>query len=327
MDEEQLISVIIPVYNCAAYLSECLDSILNNTYRRLEVVCVNDGSTDASLDILNDYAARDSRVVVINQENQGVSTARNVGMQAAKGEWFSFVDSDDAVNCCFFENLMTTWREFEETPDVVVCGRIWHEAERLPDTCEVISSDTPDCLVDWDARCQDIVCWGFMWGKIYHRRIIEGYYVPKDLALSEDTYFNVMLIMGRGAELQMARSDKALYYYRRNTQSSSFRHAPYRKIDTYSRMIEETPSMPVKPCRALSYEISAVQVNSLRMWIIDFNGDREKYRQCNDLLSRCLSQWRHSGFLSKRNFFQYGKYLFFYYFPHAVNLLRRVIRH
>ena len=93
-----LISVIIPVYNVEAYLPRCLDSVIQNTYRNLEIICVDDGSTDGSPEILRDYAQRDARITVITKENGGVSSARNAGLDRATGEFVAFIDSDDFVH-------------------------------------------------------------------------------------------------------------------------------------------------------------------------------------------------------------------------------------
>lgn len=90
-----LISVIIPAYNVEEYIRECLDSVVNQTFEDIEIICVNDGSTDSSLDILNEYAANDSRITVITQENKGLSGARNTGLRNASGEYVYFIDSDD----------------------------------------------------------------------------------------------------------------------------------------------------------------------------------------------------------------------------------------
>lgn len=97
-----MISIIVPVYNTAPYLPQCLDSLVNQTYRDIEIICVNDGSTDNSPDILKAYAERDSRILVIHQENLGLSDARNKGLESARGEWVMFVDSDDWIgtDCC-----------------------------------------------------------------------------------------------------------------------------------------------------------------------------------------------------------------------------------
>lgn len=91
------ISAIVPVYNTEKYLDECLNSIENQTLKDIEIICVNDGSTDNSLKILESHASRDDRIKIINQENQGVSVARNAGIEAATGEYISFIDSDDLL--------------------------------------------------------------------------------------------------------------------------------------------------------------------------------------------------------------------------------------
>lgn len=102
MQEEVKISIIIPVYNVEKYLHECLDSIINQTFTDIEIICVDDGSTDKSSEILEEYEQKDKRFTVISQPNKGVSAARNRGMQQAKGKYIMFVDSDDyiASNAC-----------------------------------------------------------------------------------------------------------------------------------------------------------------------------------------------------------------------------------
>ena len=87
-----LISVIVPVYNVERYLRKCLDSIINQTFSNIEIICVNDGSKDSSLSIIKEYAARDKRIVVVDKENGGLSSARNAGLDIARGDYISFVD-------------------------------------------------------------------------------------------------------------------------------------------------------------------------------------------------------------------------------------------
>jgi glycosyltransferase involved in cell wall biosynthesis len=106
MSENPLVSVIIPVYNTAPYLCCCLDSVVGQTLREIEIICVNDCSTDTSLDILRDYEKRDARVKVLDfSQNQGESAARNAAMAVAQGEYIGFVDSDDYVDLDFYEKL------------------------------------------------------------------------------------------------------------------------------------------------------------------------------------------------------------------------------
>ena len=99
------VSVILPVYNVAPYLKDCLNSLINQTLIDIEFICINDGSTDNSLEILNEYAAKDNRFVVVSQENQGQGVARNEGVELAKGEYIQFIDPDDWIELNMLETL------------------------------------------------------------------------------------------------------------------------------------------------------------------------------------------------------------------------------
>ena len=107
MMPQPLISVIIPIYNAAPYLERCLDSICNQTYRNLEIILVDDGSTDNSLEICNRYAAKDKRIIAFHQSNKGVSSARNLGLEHATGGLISFVDADDKIDTGTYEKLVS----------------------------------------------------------------------------------------------------------------------------------------------------------------------------------------------------------------------------
>jgi len=101
-----LISIIIPVYNTALYLSECLESVYTQTLHDIEIICINDGSTDNSLQILKNFQHKDARIKIIDQKNAGVSAARNAGLQIATGTYAAFVDSDDTISSEFCETLV-----------------------------------------------------------------------------------------------------------------------------------------------------------------------------------------------------------------------------
>lgn len=113
------VSVIVPVYNVEGYLSECLDSLLNQTLPDVEIICVNDGSTDRSGEILNDYARKNSNIVLINQPNQGQSAARNNAVTRAKGKYITFVDSDDFVDSNMLQKMFQV-AEDNDCP-LVIC--------------------------------------------------------------------------------------------------------------------------------------------------------------------------------------------------------------
>ena len=113
------ISVIIPVYNVEKYLSQCLDSILNQTFKDFECICVNDGSTDKSLAILQEYVNKDDRIKIINQENKGLSGARNSALKIVNGKYITFIDSDDFVTIDYLEKLINIAEK--EDSDIVYC--------------------------------------------------------------------------------------------------------------------------------------------------------------------------------------------------------------
>lgn len=117
---EPLLSIIIPAFNIEKYISRCLDSLINQSYKNIEIIAVNDGSTDGTGDIINSYVKKDSRVKVINKENEGVSIARNTGIHLAKGDYIGFVDGDDTVDNEMFKILIKNAIDYDA--DISHCG-------------------------------------------------------------------------------------------------------------------------------------------------------------------------------------------------------------
>lgn len=114
------ISIIVPVYNSEKFLEKCINSIINQTLKDIEIIFINDGSTDKSLDILKSYELKDSRIKVLSQNNTGPSCARNNGLKIAKGEYVGFVDSDDWIDLDFYEKLYITAKKYDA--DISVAG-------------------------------------------------------------------------------------------------------------------------------------------------------------------------------------------------------------
>ena len=133
-----MISIIVPVYNTEKYLRRCIDSVLAQTYQDFELLLIDDGSKDSSGAICDEYAAQDARVRVFHKENGGVSSARNVGLDNARGEWITFVDADDWIESDMLELLL---RKGEETGADIVMGDLLFA---YPDR------DVPFLLPDWD---------------------------------------------------------------------------------------------------------------------------------------------------------------------------------
>lgn len=130
--ETPLVSVVLPIYNVSDYLSECLDSVINQTYRNLEIICVDDGSTDNCLDIIKRYSVKDDRIVILEKKNGGLSSARNFGLKKAKGEYVYFLDSDDKISDDYIYNmidaLFKSGRDFD-----IICNttitKIWDDCK------------------------------------------------------------------------------------------------------------------------------------------------------------------------------------------------------
>ena len=121
MDKNNIkISVIMPVYNAEKYLARALDSLVLQTYENLEIICVNDGSKDSSAKILEDYATRDKRIKVINQENQGAGAARNKGMTVMSGDYFTFIDSDDWLQLGAYRKFVNIIQKEERDIDILL---------------------------------------------------------------------------------------------------------------------------------------------------------------------------------------------------------------
>lgn len=117
----ELVSVIIPVYNASKYIEKCLESLLNQTYNNIEIICVDDGSTDNSLHILRQYNEKYTSIKVFHQENLGQSAARNLAVQQSIGGFLTFVDIDDYVSEVYIENLMNG---IEKETDIAISGGI-----------------------------------------------------------------------------------------------------------------------------------------------------------------------------------------------------------
>lgn len=166
------ISVIVPVYNVEKYLARCLDSIINQTLTDIEIICINDGSTDRSLEILKEFVQKEPRIKLIDQPNAGLSCARNAGMKVAQGEYIGFVDSDDWIDADFYEKLYAAAKKHDA--DVAcACIKTWRKFNRknimLRYKNEDVTSDIyrKFYLCDFPETCN-------VWNRIYRTSKLTG---------------------------------------------------------------------------------------------------------------------------------------------------------
>ena len=183
MEQMPKVSIIVPVYNVERYLRQCLDSLVDQTYQNIEIICVDDGSTDASSEILTEYALKNSKVRVIRQENSGLSVARNVGFSFATGKYVMYVDSDDWIDVCTCEKAvfkaeehaadLVMWpyiREFpnRSAPKVIFSEeKTFHAAE-----CRELQRRMVGLLGTELAHPENADALCTVWGKLYLRELI-----------------------------------------------------------------------------------------------------------------------------------------------------------
>ena len=180
----ELISVIVPVYNVKEYLVDCIESIVNQTYRNLEIILVDDGSTDGSSTICDEYGLKDKRIRIIHKVNGGLSSARNAGLDCANGAYISFVDSDDWLEQDFYRILYGAIKA--ANADIAVCGRyLVSEYGKEKMFC----SDEQNIFSRKEAL-REIFCLGLVdvaaWDKLYRRSVLDGVRFP-DGEINEDT--------------------------------------------------------------------------------------------------------------------------------------------
>lgn len=239
---ETRLSVIIPVYNAGEYLRECLDSVLAQSLLELEIICVDDGSTDGSAGILKDYAEKDRRVRVLRQENAGAGAARNLGIDSACGEFVAFIDADDWVEKNYCSELVQC--ADEHSADIVVC-----RAQRFDDTTgEPLSSDwmlkeqylpgkafTPEDIKKYIFQ----FTYGQVWDKLFRRDFLNVNAIRfPEIRAAEDTSFTYISLL---SAMRIAVQPSVLIHYRVNragTTSGSFAKYPDAPFTAFSLVYE-----------------------------------------------------------------------------------------
>lgn len=234
MEDTSKISIIVPVYNVEVYLPQCMDSLIYQTYSNLEIICVNDGSSDGSGDILQEYAARDSRVVVIEQENKGASVARNSALDISHGDYIMFVDGDDWIDLDTCEVAIKVATQHKA--DVVFWSYVREyrresKEKLMPiDDGAILQGDVARDLLH---RRQMGLVGGELahpeyadslvtvWGKLYRAELLRvsgaRFVDIRKIGTSEDAMFNLQMLKGISRAIYIKR---CLYHYRKDNTAS-----------------------------------------------------------------------------------------------------------
>lgn len=212
--EKELISIIVPVYNTEKYLRKCIESIINQTYKNIELILVNDGSTDNSGNICDEYAKTDSRIKVIHKENGGVSSARNTGLESAKGEWLVFVDGDDYISSDYCTVMLEKAKKNDA--ELVLCGykRVYENKEELINCQEEKQFNKREFLMKV-LNVQNSM--GFCHMKLISKKTIKNVRLNEKLSIAEDALFSMQLSQNINKAIFVP---KPLYNYRFNNNSA-----------------------------------------------------------------------------------------------------------
>ena len=273
-----MISVIIPVYNVEKYLSQCLESVIHQTYRDLEIIVIDDGSTDNGPRICDEFAERDNRIKVIHQKNGGAASARNAGLRIATGEYLAFVDSDDYLEANAYETMLGIMHR--TGADIVECAfcnefpdrtwnRVYFEKETLFSTVEYLKLYTDH----W-------IC-SLIWEKLYKRSLFEGIEFEEGHQIDDEffTYQGVMNVQ------TIVYNPTILYHYRmRSSGVMRDKTVAEKKMLDRLEYSSARREKVVKRFPELKQEYDETYLDSLLRWSKDRDATANVIREIQQLL-------------------------------------------
>lgn len=286
---EPLVSVILPIYNSKEYLEKCLKSVCGQTYRNLEIICIDDGSTDGSEVILDEFGKKDERIKIVHKENGGESSARNAGLRIMSGNYVGFVDCDDWIELQMYEKLVYAMQK----QDVDIVAATWYkDTEAVSQKIENNGKVKKEVfgrneLLNYIYQRDSYRGFAYMWNKLYRRELFydekgDLMLFPEDLVLGGDVLYLARLAFNSQRAYYI---DEGLYhYYQRSTSGCHTTDLAKRMdwIEAYKRVIEY----------AIKNEIN----EDILMWIKRFmayhssNVAELAYIQKNkEILERCIN--------------------------------------
>lgn len=312
--QTELISIIIPVYNAADFLKDCIESLINQSYKNLEIIAVNDGSTDNSLQILTKYKNKDKRIKIIEKANGGVSSARNAGLKAAVGRYIAFMDADDWADRRMYESLYNNL--VNSVADISVCGFKreynveYKNTEELKDKYSlksVILCDKKDIFEKLTDTRSKFYC--FLWNKLYKRELIENILFDESVPMSEDYLFNWNVFK----RAQRVIYTEAAFYHYRNDNNSATRNCPAKN---YSYAIGINEKMLSECDKTIYREIySNIVEDGIKLCIGGANSmirqkfDAEVYEQFNSYINRNMKYMKQKSIIGQIYYSTLGRIL------------------
>ncbi|WP_300343795.1 glycosyltransferase [uncultured Oscillibacter sp.] len=322
--KNDLISIVIPVYNVKGFLDECLESVLGQTYRDLEIILIDDGSTDGSGDVCDAYARRDGRIRVLHQRNQGVSAARNAALEIASGTFIGFVDPDDAILPEMYQTLHDA--AIRSSADIVQC-RSYQYAGKV----KILSgNDQTGLITDREEAIRLFFAGPITWTlptKLYRKHLFETLRFDTRLHRCEDAFLLYEIL--KREDLSFGLIDDVFYFYRQRSDSGSGLGSSEQMFAVLKQIEEDV--LPIYP--ALADQIWSTNVSS---YFAVFDQTlraskagpaeaalcRKFKRFCSSNLRKGAARILTNSAMSKRN---KCKALMIAYFPTATAWLIRII--
>ena len=217
---QPLISVVVPIYNVQKYVGKCIESLLRQTYTAYEIILVDDGSTDDSGKICDQYVEKDARIHVIHKANGGLSSARNAGMAVLRGEFLAFVDPDDWVESSYLDELAAPLLKDEKIDMVIGCFYLREDEQGVTISCGRKGAEGYLSMTERLQQMLDGVYWDeSLCGKVYRRSLFEDFSFTEMVQVGEDMYANWHLLQ-RAATVFYTPSQRYHYVLRRGSMTN-----------------------------------------------------------------------------------------------------------
>lgn len=295
MDQKQeLISIIIPVYNCAKYIQKCISSLQEQTYTNLEIIIVNDGSTDNSLDLCEALAVNDERIVIRSKLNTGVSDTRNIGIDIARGKYLAFIDADDYVEKDYIDKLY--YSLIQNNADIVCCGyrEILNEEnnEFIDQVKKRAEISDINKYIDIFVNERDFIS-SVIWGKLYKTSLVKGIKF-RNLGYGEDTLYLMEIWSNNPKTLFI---EYIGYHYVRHIDSAT--KTKTQNIQYYDDMLNSRYEIYKIYSKNSNEKIKTDIQNMYVRYILDtiygfkrYGSNRAMYLQCRSLVKKHIRKTR-----------------------------------
>lgn len=299
-----MLSIIVPVYNADKYLTRTLDSVLSQTLKDWECLLINDGSTDNSLSICEDYSARDKRFRVISQANAGVSAARNKGLLLAEGDHIAFLDADDVINPIMYEQLILALQTYGV--EMSSCGYVGEKKPQLKLYTKVKFDllERPIEYFDDDSKAVSA-----LWNKVFCKDVLKGLQFDANIRYSEDLLF-VLEVLARIEAIAITKA--VLYHYINYESSSTKQQGSYELWEGYVRATEMMyEQMLLSKCSEKAVELSFIRIGRAVFSLLRLaiqKQDREAYIKYRQRYNSIIVKLLQSRKLSLGSWFTYWTY-------------------